>query len=177
MGKRLLVIDDQEGVAKAVGRIARELGYDAKTLTSPDRALDVYIDYKPDVVMVDVIMPEKDGIDVLNEIMLTSHRARVGTDQWTQQRLPAAGRTSGKISRLHGYFRVAQAVPEERSNGRAAGDRIATFATQCRASWYGTRTVPDLKLSGYSMASVLGFLNCARSCPCTPRNWTSSTRG
>lgn len=77
MGKRILVIDDQEGVAKAVGRIARELGYDAKTLTSPDKALDLYIDYKPDVVMVDVIMPEKDGIDVLNEIMLTSHRARV----------------------------------------------------------------------------------------------------
>jgi DNA-binding NtrC family response regulator len=77
MEKKLLVIDDQEGVAKAVGRIARELGYDARTLTSPDKALDVYIDFKPDVVMVDVIMPEKDGIDVLNEIMLTSHRARV----------------------------------------------------------------------------------------------------
>ena len=77
MGKKLLVIDDQAGVAKAVSRVASELGYDAKTLTSPDQALEIYIDYKPDVVMVDMIMPEKDGIDVLNEIMLTGHRARV----------------------------------------------------------------------------------------------------
>ncbi len=77
MTKKLLVIDDQAGIGRVVGRIAGELGFEAKTLTEPDKALEVFVDYRPDVVMLDMIMPEKDGIDVLNEMILTGIRSRI----------------------------------------------------------------------------------------------------
>ena len=73
MAKKLLVIDDQTGITKVVELIARQLGLNAKSLNSSSNATEVFIAFKPDVVMLDMIMPEKDGIDVLNEILLTGH--------------------------------------------------------------------------------------------------------
>jgi len=77
MTKKLLVVDDQEGVARVVSRIGSELGYQSKILTNPAHAVDVFLDYQPDIVLLDMIMPEKDGIDVLNEMMLTGLAARI----------------------------------------------------------------------------------------------------
>ena len=77
MAKKLLVIDDQTGITKVVELIARQLGLNAKSLNSSSNATEVFIAFKPDVVMLDMIMPEKDGIDVLNEILLTGIPVKV----------------------------------------------------------------------------------------------------
>ncbi len=75
--KKLLVIDDQKGIAKVVGMIAGELGYEARELTRPKEAIDVFLDFRPHVVVLDMIMPEKDGIEVLNELLLTGIHSRI----------------------------------------------------------------------------------------------------
>jgi CheY-like chemotaxis protein len=77
MNRKLLIIDDQQGVAKVVGLIASAIGYETRVLTSPMGAIDVFIDFNPDVVILDMIMPGKDGIDVLNEILLTGLQPRI----------------------------------------------------------------------------------------------------
>ena len=77
MAKKLLVIDDQAGITKVVELIARQLGLTARSLNSSAEATEVFIAFKPDVVMLDMIMPEKDGIDVLNEILLTGIPVKV----------------------------------------------------------------------------------------------------
>jgi CheY-like chemotaxis protein len=51
--------------------IARQLGLNVRTLNSSLQATEVFMAFKPDVLMLDMIMPEKDGIDVLNEVLLT----------------------------------------------------------------------------------------------------------
>jgi two-component system, OmpR family, response regulator MtrA len=77
MTKKLLVIDDQTGITKVVELIARQLGLDTKSLNDSSQATEVFIAFKPDIVMLDMIMPEKDGIDVLNEILLTGLPVKV----------------------------------------------------------------------------------------------------
>jgi CheY-like chemotaxis protein len=77
MAKKLLVIDDQSGITKVVELIAKQLGLIARSLNNPSEATEVFIAFKPDVVMLDMIMPEKDGIDVLNEILLTGIPVKV----------------------------------------------------------------------------------------------------
>lgn len=77
MGQRLLVIDDQTGIARAVVSVAAGLGFDARALSDPLQALDTFIEFRPDVVILDMIMPGKDGIDVLHEILLTGFPTRV----------------------------------------------------------------------------------------------------
>jgi len=77
MAKKLLFIDDQTGVTKVVGLIAQQLGLEFKALNSSSHATETFIEYRPDIVILDMIMPEKDGIDVLNEILLTGIRSQI----------------------------------------------------------------------------------------------------
>ena len=77
MSKKLLIIDDQASIAKVVTLIAEQLGLEVKALSSPTLATEVFVEYRPDIVILDMIMPEKDGIDVLNEILLTGIPARI----------------------------------------------------------------------------------------------------
>ncbi|HET7884177.1 MAG TPA: response regulator [Acetobacteraceae bacterium] len=77
MAKKLLVIDDQSGITKVVEMIARQLGLQTKALNSSAEATETFMAYRPDVLMLDMIMPEKDGIDVLNEILLTGIPVKV----------------------------------------------------------------------------------------------------
>ena len=77
MAKKLLVIDDQSGITKVVELIARQLGLNARSLNSSAQATETFIAFRPDILILDMIMPEKDGIDVLNEILLTGLPVKV----------------------------------------------------------------------------------------------------
>jgi CheY-like chemotaxis protein len=77
MAKKLLVIDDQTGITKVIEMIARQLGLNVRSLNSSAEATEAFITFKPDVLMLDMIMPEKDGIDVLNEVLLTGLPVKV----------------------------------------------------------------------------------------------------
>jgi DNA-binding response OmpR family regulator len=69
VAKKVLIVDDDVGITEVVGFIARQLGMDVVVLNTSLGVTEVFIDYQPDILIVDMIMPEKDGIDVLNEIL------------------------------------------------------------------------------------------------------------
>ena len=64
MAKKLLVVDDQAGITRVVEMIARQLGLNVRSLNSSAQATETFIAFKPNILMLDMIMPEKDGIDV-----------------------------------------------------------------------------------------------------------------
>jgi DNA-binding NtrC family response regulator len=59
MAKKLLVIDDQTGITKVVELIARQLGLNVRSVNSSALATETFIEFKPDVLMLDMIMPER----------------------------------------------------------------------------------------------------------------------
>jgi FixJ family two-component response regulator len=67
MGRVLVVDDDSEVVNPVVEFLKRE-GYDAQGTTSSRHALDVYWEWRPDLLVLDVIMPELSGVDLVQEI-------------------------------------------------------------------------------------------------------------
>ena len=75
--RRLLVIDDQPGITRVVKLIANEMGIETEGVNLPARALDMFLSFRPDIVMIDMIMPEMDGIEILNEILLTGCQPHV----------------------------------------------------------------------------------------------------
>jgi two-component system response regulator MtrA len=75
--RRLLIVDDDAGLAKAYARIGSDSGFEVRVVSDPLQATEAFLAFKPDVAMIDMIMPEKDGIDVLNEVLLTGHPARI----------------------------------------------------------------------------------------------------
>ncbi|MEP7092196.1 MAG: MtrAB system response regulator MtrA [Nocardioidaceae bacterium] len=71
---RVLVVDDDAALAEMLSIVLRQEGFDSRVCLTGDRALTEFRDYKPDVVLLDLMLPGKDGIDVCKEI-----RAESGT--------------------------------------------------------------------------------------------------
>jgi two-component system, OmpR family, response regulator MtrA len=65
---RVLVVDDDAALAEMLTIVLRQEGFDSRMVTRGDLALDEFRAYKPDVVLLDVMLPGKDGIDVCKEI-------------------------------------------------------------------------------------------------------------
>jgi CheY-like chemotaxis protein len=72
MPKRLLVVDDDVRLTRLVALTAAQLAIVTRQINDPSQALETFMEFKPDFVLLDVFMPEVDGIDVLHEILLTA---------------------------------------------------------------------------------------------------------
>jgi two-component system response regulator MtrA len=69
---RVLVVDDDAALAEMLTIVLRQEGFDTLMVTRGDEAMDAFRDYKPDVVLLDLMLPGKDGIDVCKEIRAES---------------------------------------------------------------------------------------------------------
>ncbi|HUB15291.1 MAG TPA: response regulator [Acetobacteraceae bacterium] len=69
MPYKLMVVDDDAGIAEVIALVARSIGLDVRSVTNPFDVVDRYLDYRPDILMLDMIMPGKDGIAVLHEVL------------------------------------------------------------------------------------------------------------
>jgi two-component system sensor histidine kinase/response regulator len=65
---RVLVIDDEEVIRDACSQILMAQGSIVHTVASGDEGLKILGEFRPDVVLVDLKMPGKSGIQVLEEI-------------------------------------------------------------------------------------------------------------
>lgn len=63
--KRLLVIDDDAEIVDLVRRVAEGQGFEVATTSDPNDFMRLYGDFDPTVILLDVVMPEKDGIELL----------------------------------------------------------------------------------------------------------------
>jgi two-component system response regulator MtrA len=69
---RVLVVDDDAALAEMLTIVLRNEGFDSRVCAVGDRALADFRDYRPDVVLLDLMLPGKDGIDVCKEIRAES---------------------------------------------------------------------------------------------------------
>jgi two-component system response regulator MtrA len=68
----VLVVDDDASLAEMLSIVLRQEGFDSRIVGRGDIALDAFRDYKPDLVLLDLMLPGKDGIDVCKEIRAES---------------------------------------------------------------------------------------------------------
>lgn len=64
----ILVVDDQKTVCYSLQRLLQAEGYEVLTETSGEKALKLVTEISPDLVIMDVRMPELDGIEALGKI-------------------------------------------------------------------------------------------------------------
>ena len=65
---RIMLVDDEPRMHTLVARIAKDAGYDFVGAEDGARALDVYEREKPDLVILDVMMPGLDGFQVCRRL-------------------------------------------------------------------------------------------------------------
>lgn len=71
-GKRVLVCDDEPQILRALRVVLRDAGYDVDPTTTAEEALDAAALRSPDAAIIDLVLPEADGIAVCR-----------GLRQWT----------------------------------------------------------------------------------------------
>ncbi|GAA0969396.1 DNA-binding response regulator MtrA [Nocardioides aquaticus] len=69
---RVLVVDDDAALAEMLTIVLRQEGFDSRMCTRGDLAMAEFRDYRPDVVLLDLMLPGRDGIDVCKEIRAES---------------------------------------------------------------------------------------------------------
>ena len=65
---RVLVVDDEPQILRAVRAALKGHGYDVRTATDGEDALDQIALHPPDIVILDLVMPGKSGFDVVREM-------------------------------------------------------------------------------------------------------------
>jgi two-component system OmpR family response regulator len=90
---RLLVVDDEPNIVELLSASLRYAGFDVATATNGRDALLAVRSYRPDLLVLDVMMPGMDGFDVVRRLRSESVEAPVLF-------LTARGTTEDKITGL-----------------------------------------------------------------------------
>ena len=91
--QKILIIEDEIAISKVLRAYLQKAGFDIKIVDDGNVALDEFQSFYPDLVLLDVMLPGKDGWKILTEIRHTSDCPVV--------MLTALGDTEHKLSGLN----------------------------------------------------------------------------
>ncbi|HEX4483891.1 MAG TPA: response regulator transcription factor [Solirubrobacteraceae bacterium] len=74
---KLLVVDDDRAVRDALRRVLTLAGYDVHTAEDGSEAIEQVVQSVPDAVLLDVGMPEIDGLEVCRRLRLLGNRVPI----------------------------------------------------------------------------------------------------
>jgi len=69
MKRKILVVEDEESLRRLCEEELREEGYEVITAEDGREALRKFREEKPDLVVLDIVMPRMDGIEALGQIL------------------------------------------------------------------------------------------------------------
>ncbi|HCC81589.1 MAG TPA: diguanylate cyclase, partial [Methylophaga sp.] len=147
---KVLILDDNNLTARAIANVAEFIGLSAKITSDFQSFLEIINDWSPQYLIIDLIMPDMDGVEVLGELGRMQIDAQlIITSGAGQQLLHAAARSAG----AHG-LNVLGILPKP-FNPKAFRDLINaesintadnTFGQQLRAeNQTNTLTVNELE--------------------------------
>lgn len=65
---RIMIVEDNEALAQTTGWLIEMIGYDYKLAANAKEAIASYLEYKPDVLMIDIGLPGMNGYDLCREL-------------------------------------------------------------------------------------------------------------
>ena len=192
---RLLVVDDEPHIADLVATVARYEGWQAATALNGEDALREAAEFQPDIVVLDLMLPDLDGFTVLDRmraagamvpvVFLTARDGtadrvagltRGGDDYLVKPfsveelmaRLRAVLRRSTGPSWKRSMLKVSDLVMDEDTREVRRGGKLATLTpTEYELLRYLMRRSPAVAMAGRS----------ATGCrPATPRCRSSTGR-
>jgi DNA-binding NtrC family response regulator len=61
--RKIMVVDDEESIADTLALIFTSNGYDSRTAYSAEEALEMLEEWRPDLAIIDVVLPGMNGIE------------------------------------------------------------------------------------------------------------------
>lgn len=147
---KVLILDDNTLTARAIANVAEFIGLTAKVTSDFQSFLNTINDWKPQYLIIDLIMPDMDGVEVLGELGRMQIDAQlIITSGAGQQLLHAAARSAG----AHG-LNVLGILPKpfnpkafrDLINAESTNNADNAFGQQLRAENVATEIkVPELE--------------------------------
>jgi len=77
MAEKILIVDDDIDTLKLAGMMLEQKGYEIIVTSSGKKAIDLAIDEQPDLILLDVMMPEMDGYAVTRKLRANQKTALI----------------------------------------------------------------------------------------------------
>ncbi|MDO9529370.1 MAG: response regulator [Syntrophales bacterium] len=75
---KVLIVDDEEALADFMKEMVERVGiYRVKTAANGEEGYEVFLQFKPDIILTDIQMPGKNGLEMVRDIRV--HHPRIKT--------------------------------------------------------------------------------------------------
>lgn len=98
---RLLIIDDEEDICDLIAEIGRRNGFETFSASNADPVPQILSDTPPDVIMLDLMMPGIDGVELLRLLSEKSKNARICLISGSDARVLNSARRLGSAHGLN----------------------------------------------------------------------------
>ena len=75
--RRLLAIDDDPDFLEIVRSVAEDLGYEVNATSKVDDFAEIYESFDPTVIVLDLVMPEVDGVELVHWLAHEKCQAKI----------------------------------------------------------------------------------------------------
>lgn len=70
---KVLVVDDELGICELIQMALKHKGHDVRYSTTGSGGLKVFTDFSPDLVLLDLTLPDMDGVELARQIKSSEH--------------------------------------------------------------------------------------------------------
>ncbi|MEC8677961.1 MAG: response regulator transcription factor [Candidatus Margulisiibacteriota bacterium] len=171
--KRILLVEDEEDIASILKLNLEADGFEVQTLYSGGNVLNETIQYKPHIILLDVMIPEKDGFEVCKELKANSvtksvpiifltaktleHNVISGLEIGADDYITKPFSISVVISRIKAVLRRTK-INDEQTNASVNNDFITAGGIQMNATKMQVKTVEgkiDLNATEFALLKYL----------------------
>jgi DNA-binding response OmpR family regulator len=134
----LLLVEDEAALARGLSDTFRDEGFDVRVVARGDEAGAAIREHRPDVVVLDILLPGRSGLDVLRDLRSAGNRVPVlmltakgevvdrvvGLELGADDYLPKPFAVRELLARLRALLRRAEARPKAPSELTIGGVRF-----------------------------------------------------
>lgn len=136
---KLLVIDDEVDICELIAELADDKGLEVRTVSDSEAVADLLATFTPDAIMLDLMMPGTDGVELLKTLADKVKGARIALMSGTDARVLNSARRLGSAHGLNIVKTLEK--PLEIATIRAALDELTSGVAE------GAAPAPDLGLA------------------------------
>jgi two-component system, OmpR family, KDP operon response regulator KdpE len=126
MPGRILVVDDESQITRVLRAALSAQGYDVRTANDPDEGLRIFRDWPPDLVITDLMMPGKSGVEVTRIIRSRSVTPILVLSVREHERSKVEALDAGADDYVTKPFSIQELLARVRAHLRRAPERTTT---------------------------------------------------
>lgn len=111
---KICIVEDDSMIRDIYQRVLKEEGYTVLTANDGVEGLEVIKNQKPDLAIIDIMMPKKDGISLMKDMQKDEELAKiaviVATNRNDEETIEAIGKLQAKFYLEKALFKPQQVV-------------------------------------------------------------------